>query len=32
MTSGGISTEQECWYDLGYFKYEMIYKYEVFHD
>ena len=24
MTSGGVSTEQECWYDLGYFKYTII--------
>jgi len=26
MTSGGISTEEDRWHDLGYFKYEMIHK------
>ncbi len=31
MTSGGISTEQECWYDLGYFKYETIHKKWQYH-
>ena len=29
MTSGGISTEKECWYDLGYFKYEIIHNLKV---
>ncbi len=29
MTSGGISTEQECWYDLGYFKYKRYYGLEA---
>lgn len=31
MTSGGISIEQGCWYDLGYFKYEMIHKKWQYH-
>ena len=31
MTSGGISQEQERWYDLGYFKYETIHKKWQYH-
>lgn len=26
MTSGGVETELESWFDLGYFKYEIIHK------
>lgn len=31
MTSGGVSTEHERWYDLGYFKYEIIHKKWQYH-
>jgi len=31
MTSGGISTEEERWHDLGYFKYETIHKKWQYH-
>ena len=31
MTSGGISTEEKGWHDLGYFKYEMIHKKWQYH-
>lgn len=31
MTSGGVNTEQNSWYDLGYFKYEMIHKKWQYH-
>ena len=31
MTSGGVQTTKETWYDLGYFKYEMIHKKWQYH-
>ena len=31
MTSGGICAERERWYDLGYFKYEIIHKKWQYH-
>jgi len=31
MTSGGVQTEKETWYDLGYFKYEIIHKKWQYH-
>src|SRR6056297_1492377 len=31
MTSGGVCVERERWYDLGYFKYEIIHKKWQYH-
>jgi len=31
MTSGGVQKEEERWYDLGYFKYEIIHKKWQYH-